>query len=186
MKMEPGKITMVHGDNGCGKSNFLKIISGVLLPDYAINAFLPENTDTIRASGFFQPIRFDPQLSLKKNKQLWGITPYPDDQLADYQANIERLGLTPYLKTQWGAASSGTRQKFGVAMALARKADLYFLDEPLAHVDATASQTIAEMIREKLNANSAFLITTHLADNWPMDFDHVYSMESGSIKPENP
>jgi ABC-2 type transport system ATP-binding protein len=181
LALEAGKTTVLQGDNGSGKSNLLKLLSGVLMPGYGINSFLTAGDTPIRTSGFFQPIPFDPQLSLDRNQKLWGITPYQSDQTGDYQKNLERLGLMQYLTTKWGAASSGMRQKFGVAMALARKADLYFLDEPLAHVDASSIETITEMVREKLSEGSAILITTHQARSWSLDFDHYYHMTDGAI-----
>lgn len=181
LALEAGKITVLQGDNGSGKSNLLKILSGVLVPGYAINSFLTTSDTPIRTSGFFQPIPFDPQLSLDRNQKLWGITPYQNDQTGDYQKTLERLGLMQYLTTKWGAASSGMRQKFGIAIALARKADLYFLDEPLAHVDASSVKTITEMVREKLSEGSAILITTHQARNWSLNFDHYYHMTDGAV-----
>ncbi len=66
LALEAGKITVLQGDNGSGKSNLLKILSGVLVPGYGINSFLTAGDTPIRTSGFFQPIPFDPQLSLTK------------------------------------------------------------------------------------------------------------------------
>ncbi len=179
--LKGGCITIMQGDNGSGKSNLLKILSGVLLPDYSVNNFLPGGADCIRSAGFFQPIPFDPQLSLSRNMKLWGITPSLDDQISNYQANLDRLELRPYIKTKWGAASSGMRQKFGVAIALGQKADLYFLDEPLAHVDTRSTEIITDMIREKLLEGSAVLVTTHQIRNWSLNSGHYYYMVDGSI-----
>jgi len=181
IQIEMGSITLLEGDNGSGKSNFLKIIAGVLLPHYSIQSFHDLTPNIINISGLYQPIPFDPQLTLKQNIGLWGNSPHtsePDDTIKQY---LTRLNLDQYQNTLWGSMSSGTQQKLGIAKALSQKADLYFLDEPFAHVDEKSINSILNIVEEKLENNATIIVTTHIKHKSIFNFKFNYKVGKGKI-----
>lgn len=177
-----GAITLLEGGNGSGKSTFLKLLCGVLQPELSIRDFQEPGEKELRIRGYFQPIPFDPQLSLNRNLHVWSMPVSATIDLQLFEAYKQRLGLLPHMKTRWGACSSGTRQKFGLAVALSQAAELYLLDEPLAHLDETAVATVMEIIQEKCGTQAAFLIATHLRQHWPFDNMKRYRVKEGTVQ----
>jgi energy-coupling factor transporter ATP-binding protein EcfA2 len=55
---------------------------------------------------------------------------------------LEKVGLVQYERQQIGQLSGGQQQRVFLARALAQKADLYFMDEPMAGVDAATERMI--------------------------------------------
>ncbi len=61
---------------------------------------------------------------------------------------LDRVGMGAYGSRQIGQLSGGQQQRVFLARALAQEADLYFMDEPLAGVDAATERAIIEVLRE--------------------------------------
>ncbi len=181
IEINKGSITLLEGDNGSGKSNFLKILSGILLPQYSFSSFLSSHKEIEGISGFYQPISFDPQLTIEKNINLWGQSPLsknPGDSLNRF---LQELYLNQHRKILWSAASSGTKQKLGLAIAFSIEADFYFLDEPYAHVDEKSGKVISKLIEEKLKQKAAILVTSHHNKKPLPNFDYHYIIQEGTI-----
>jgi len=69
-------------------------------------------------------------------------------------------GLDATLREGGSGLSSGERQRIGLARALCRRADLYLLDEPTAHLDARIEQHVVTGIFDA-TASSALVVVTH-------------------------
>jgi len=175
--IEQGSTTAIQGDNGSGKSTLIKLLLGIHHPNYAFHSFTENDNNGVKVSGFAQPVPFDPQLTLKDNLTTWGA-PFNKSLFDHY---TDKLELQQHLKTKWEACSSGNRQKFGIAVALAADAEIYILDEPLAHVDQSSVRIIIELINEKIEKGAGFAIASHLHEQWPFTFDHQYLIEDGKI-----
>jgi manganese/zinc/iron transport system ATP- binding protein len=61
-------------------------------------------------------------------------------------ACLERVGLTDVADRQIGRLSGGQQQRVFLARALAQEADVYFLDEPMAGVDARSQERIFQVL----------------------------------------
>lgn len=181
LDLPEGKITLLEGDNGSGKTTFMRLLAGVLHPGLKLQDFLSDHQNKIRGKGLFQPISFDPQLSLKKNLKLW-CQPYGNymDHEYFYSILIE-MDLKAYLGTKWGKCSSGTRQKFALAATLSQDVQLYFLDEPLVHLDQSSAETVIKHLKQKTGQKATILITSHLQRIWSYSFQKRYCIDEGEI-----
>ena len=77
--------------------------------------------------------------------------------------------------------SKGTREKVQLVMAMARRAKLYLLDEPIAGVDPAARDYILQTIISNYHPDATVLITTHLIYDVEPILDDVVFLKNGSI-----
>jgi manganese/zinc/iron transport system ATP- binding protein len=69
--------------------------------------------------------------------------------------------------------SGGQQQRTFLARALAQQADLYFMDEPFAGVDAATEQAIIDLLQEMTNANKTVIVVHHDLQSVTQYFDWV-------------
>lgn len=86
---------------------------------------------------------------------------------------LDRVGLLGLEHQQIGQLSGGQQQRTFLARALAQQADLYFMDEPLAGVDAATEHTIFELLRELREQGKTVVVVHHDLRTVPRYFDHV-------------
>ncbi|MFH1506565.1 MAG: ribosome biogenesis/translation initiation ATPase RLI [archaeon] len=140
LKAEEGKIDRkdvigILGENGIGKTSFVKILAGDILTPHSIKDL---------------KISYKPQY-LEKNKEM--VITYLHDALK-YELQIVRpLGLKKLFEKRMDELSGGELQAVAIAHCLAKTADLYLLDEPSAYLDVeqrlVASKVIREMMADK-------------------------------------
>jgi manganese/zinc/iron transport system ATP- binding protein len=76
------------------------------------------------------------------------------------RAALDRVGLADVAGRQIGRLSGGQQQRVFLARALAQDADLYFLDEPLAGVDARSQEQIFRVL-DDLRRSGRLVIVVH-------------------------
>jgi manganese/zinc/iron transport system ATP- binding protein len=73
---------------------------------------------------------------------------------------LRQVGLADLANRQIGQLSGGQQQRTFLARALAQQAEIYFMDEPLAGVDAATERIIFDLLRE-LRANGKTVVVVH-------------------------
>ncbi len=86
---------------------------------------------------------------------------------------LDRVGLADYANRQISQLSGGQQQRVFLARALAQEADLYFMDEPFAGVDAATERAIVDVLRELRAAGRTVIVVHHDLQTVPEYFDHV-------------
>ena len=86
---------------------------------------------------------------------------------------LEKVGLVQYERQQIGQLSGGQQQRVFLARALAQKADIYFMDEPMAGVDAATERTIFHLLEELRQAGKTIIAVHHDLRTVPQYFDYV-------------
>jgi manganese/zinc/iron transport system ATP- binding protein len=76
-------------------------------------------------------------------------------------ASLERVGMADYAKRQISQLSGGQQQRVFLARALVQDADLYFMDEPFAGVDASTEKAIIELLHELRETGKTVLVVHH-------------------------
>ena len=102
----------------------------------------------------------------------WIRRPGPKDR-AFARAQLERVGLADLADRQIGQLSGGQQQRTFLARALVQNADLYFMDEPLASVDAATAQAVLAALRELRAAGKTVIVVHHDLRTVRENFDHV-------------
>jgi ABC-type nitrate/sulfonate/bicarbonate transport system ATPase subunit len=83
---------------------------------------------------------------------------------ADPQALVELVGLRGRADATWRKLSGGERQRLSLALALAARPDVAFLDEPTSGVDVTGRDTIRDVVRDLAREGCAVVLATHELD----------------------
>ena len=104
---------------------------------------------------------------------------FEDFDIKRYEVLIERMELG--MKDKAKTLSSGLAAKLKIAATLARKAELYMLDEPLNGIDIIAREKIISTILEVAREDSTILISSHLVDELEKIIDNAVFIKSGSI-----
>lgn len=74
---------------------------------------------------------------------------------------LEQVGLTGLADRQISELSGGQQQRVFIARALVQEADIYFLDEPMAGVDATTERAIIDLLRALRDAGRTAIVVHH-------------------------
>jgi manganese/zinc/iron transport system ATP- binding protein len=88
-------------------------------------------------------------------------------------ACLDRVGIADLADRQISQLSGGQQQRVFLARALAQEADLYFMDEPFAGVDAATERAIVEVLRELKGAGKTVIVVHHDLQTVPEYFDDV-------------
>ncbi len=174
-----GEVVGVLGLNGSGKSTLLKLLAGLLFPTSGKVTALGGSPRRTRAKLVY----------LGENDSLWTwMTPrdaetfmkglYDDFDPLRYRALLESLAV-PQRKTK--AMSKGERGRLRLAMALARDAKLYLLDEPLAGIDLLSRERILQSIVREWHKDETILLSTHEVAEAEGLFDRVLYLREGRL-----
>ena len=77
------------------------------------------------------------------------------------RACLQRVGLEGLERRQIGQLSGGQQQRTFLARALAQEADVYFMDEPMAGVDAATERAIFSVLRELRDQHKTVIVVHH-------------------------
>ena len=171
-----GKITTLLGANGCGKSTLFKLCTRNLRPKRGIIALEEGNVFHLNRKDFARKVAIVHQqnnvigsLSVRELVS-YGRTPYlglmgrmtkEDDDAIDWAIDVCDLGNIKDDKVN--ALSGGQRQRVWIAMALAQKSEMIFLDEPTTYLDVRYQVELLQLIRS-LNADYGLTIVMVLHD----------------------
>lgn len=195
VEIPDGKVTSIIGPNGCGKSTLLKALSrllsvknGEILLDgknihtqstkeiakkIAILPQSPDVADGLTAGELVSYGRFPHQKG-------FGRLSTEDKEEIDWALKV--TGTYDFKHRAINDLSGGQRQRVWIAMALAQKTDIIFLDEPTTYLDISHQLEILELVQE-LNREHGTTIVMVLHDiNQAIRFsDHLIAMKGGDI-----
>ena len=170
-----GRLTVVTGRSGAGKTALLNVLGGldrpdrgrVLLGDEDIAAASEARLLELRRTriGFvFQDFGLIPVLSVAENIEvplrLVDADPAQRRERVDYL--LERTGLAHHAKHRPSELSGGQQQRVGIARALAGTPDVILADEPTAQLDADTATSVMQLILDlTAERNLATVVTTH-------------------------
>jgi molybdate transport system ATP-binding protein len=153
-----GRLTVLFGRSGSGKTSLVNIIGGLIAPaqgrvvvdgqvlvDTQAGIFVPKHR---RRIGYvFQEARLFPHLNVRQNL-LFGRWFSPRDARASSHLAgvLELLGIGHLLQRRPGALSGGERQRVAIGRALLSQPRLLLMDEPLASLDEARKAEILPYI----------------------------------------
>ena len=150
-------LVAIVGPNGAGKSTFIKACLGIVPLLSGEVRFFGEPLARVRRRVGYVPQRssvdWDFPVSVLEVVAMGryghvGIARRlrPQDRDAAMAA-LDSVGLAELAGRQIGQLSGGQQQRVFLARALAQEADLYFMDEPFAGVDAATEHAVIEVLR---------------------------------------
>jgi ABC-2 type transport system ATP-binding protein len=165
---EPG-LVWLRGPNGSGKSTRLKLLAGMLKPQYgsvrlAGVDLLQQPLAYRRLVSFVgaEPPPFEHLSPAERFSFLSGL--YPGADMASWREHIEGFGLQPFLNQPLCTLSTGTQHKAALAAALALHTPLLLLDEPLNALDAASLAHLRGVLGEAVQRRDRLaLVVSHEA-----------------------
>jgi ABC-2 type transport system ATP-binding protein len=168
LEVQKGEILGLLGANGAGKSTTINMLLGFLNPDsgnVTINKIdTTKNAEATRKLIGYIPenVNLYPYLSGLENLdyfcKLAGLN-YSKSELEDY---LSICGLESEAHTKKVSGySKGMRQKVGIAIAYAKKAKVYLLDEPASGLDPLASNELSILLKKLADEGATVLMASH-------------------------
>ena len=175
LEIERGKITVIIGKSGGGKSVLLKHIIGLLRPDDGeiwidgteITQLNETKLNEVRRSFgmlFQEAALFDSMnvfdnvaFPLKEHTKL--STEEVERTVLD---RLEEVGLLSFREKMPGELSGGMRKRVGLARALVLDPEIILFDEPTSALDPVISLAILELIKEaQIHSKKTFVVISH-------------------------
>ena len=185
-----GEILAILGPSGAGKTTTLKTIAGLEVPlsgevvfkGRVINRLEPKDRNM---SMVFETYALYPHITVYDN--LASSLSALKLQKSLIKEKVERiaklLGIAPFLDRKPAHLSGGQRQRVALGRAMVKPADLYLMDEPIAHLDAKLRH---HMIGEfKHLQESLQLSTVYVTHDWQEAIslgNHIVILNKGRVE----
>ncbi len=170
MQVHQGEIYGFLGPNGSGKTTFLRMLCGLLIPDAGQGTclgfdILTESRRIKPRVGYMaQKFSLYTDLSVHENllfmARIYGVK----RRRATVRDMITRMELDPFTHQLAGALSGGWKQRLALAACMLHNPDLLLLDEPTAGVDPKARRDFWNQVHKLTSQGMTALITTHYMD----------------------
>jgi phospholipid/cholesterol/gamma-HCH transport system ATP-binding protein len=163
LDIERGRINLVIGGSGAGKSVLLKLLIGLIKPDagqiyvdgedivplddFALNRLRPKFGMVFQYAALFD------SMTVEENV-MFPLLEHRRRQLSRAQirevarAKLEALGLVGVERKFPAELSGGMRKRVGLARAIVMEPEILFYDEPTTGLDPVATKNVDEMIQE--------------------------------------
>lgn len=165
----PPGVSLVTGDDGCGKSSLLRLLAGELAAASGTLSVRGIGLDTAPQRYRQQVFWIDPQTEahdalsatacldhLSRQQPHWC-----PETLADLLAGFS---LTPHLHKPLYMLSTGSKRKVRLSAALAAGAPVTLIDQPFAALDGPSMRLLSELLQEAAEHPSrAWVIADHQA-----------------------
>ncbi|MFC1769038.1 ribosome biogenesis/translation initiation ATPase RLI [Nanoarchaeota archaeon] len=141
-----GDVVGIMGENGIGKTTFVKILADVLQAD--------KGTVDISVKVSYKP----QYIEIKEDELVASILGHAIEKY-DVQL-IKPLKITPLLTRSLSELSGGELQRVAICKCLSEDADLYLLDEPSAYLDVEQRLAVSTIIANfmELKGKSAVVV----------------------------
>jgi len=188
LEFESGRMYLILGENGSGKSTFLKIMSGILRPskgEILINDELVKDVWELRKRvGYVFQV---------PSSQIVGSTVEEDVAFALENMGLPRskmvervewalsvVGLSDLKKEDPLNLSGGQKQRLAIASILAMSPDFLALDEPTSMLDPESKKEIMEVIKQLKKEGKGIILVTHDLE-YVEGIDEAILLENGNV-----
>jgi len=190
-----GKISILIGSNGCGKSTFLKSMARLLNPIKGEvlleekNIFTTSTKKVARMLSILPQNPYAPEDLTIFNLVKQGRYPYQswlnqwskeDENAINYA--LEKTGLLDIRDSRISDLSGGQKQRAWIAMTLAQQTDVILLDEPTNHLDVKYIIEVLDLLKS-LNKTEkrTIIIVLHDINLASRYADHIIAIKQGTV-----
>jgi heme ABC exporter ATP-binding subunit CcmA len=182
-----GEIVLLRGPNGAGKTTLLRTCAGLLQVARGEAQVLGHDLCDRRqardvrrrigllghSSGLYE------ELTVADNVRFWSRA--AGAAAADAQSALELCGLAGR-RADVGVArlSAGQRRRASLACLIARRPELWLLDEPHAGLDAQGRDRLDELVRRAVEAGATVVVASHDVDRAEALADRVVHLAGGT------
>ncbi|HCV87377.1 MAG TPA: ABC transporter ATP-binding protein [Deltaproteobacteria bacterium] len=200
LEIRKGEILSLVGDNGAGKSTFVKTLAGAQLPDSGHIEIDGEDVrlDSPKKAGFYgigclhQGLGLIDTLNVPENvflgrelqKKVLGIFPQLDYQRMRTETRdlLNQFSIKlPKLNDAVVNLSGGQRQTIAISRLLLQKVKLVIMDEPMAALGVEEGSKVFNLIEKMRSENVSVLIISHNLEHVLKLSDRIAVMKNGKL-----
>jgi D-xylose transport system ATP-binding protein len=204
LTLYPGEVVALAGDNGAGKSTFIKILSGIVPADAGeirvlgdrVSLREPRDAANLGIQTVYQDLSLCGNLDVVENVFLgherrgswwygWRLGRASMERTAreildSVGVRIDRLDMSV------AALSGGQRQCVAVSRAILGDPKIVILDEPTAALGVTQTREVLDLIRRLRNQGRAVILVSHDLPEVLTVADRVVVMRLGQTVADQP
>ncbi|MCI8280591.1 MAG: sugar ABC transporter ATP-binding protein [Lachnospiraceae bacterium] len=192
-KVRPGKVMCLAGENGCGKSTLVKIISGVYTKDEGevlfegkpITRITPAEATKLGIQVIYQDLSIFPNLTVMENlainseitagkklvnRKRWEATA---------KEALSKIGYNIDLNAKMGELSVADKQLVAICRALLFDAKLIIMDEPTTALTKKEVDALFKTARQLRDSGIAIMFISHKTEEIFEISDDVCIMRNG-------
>jgi heme ABC exporter ATP-binding subunit CcmA len=187
LRVEPGEIVLLQGPNGAGKTSLLRLCAGLLPLERGTGRVLGLDLATQREAvrprvgllGHRNGLYRD--LTVAENVAFWGAT--VDASEEEIAGAMKRLGVDGRLgDVSVGKLSAGQARRTALACLVARRAELWLLDEPHAGLDAEGRDELDALLRQAVASGATVIVASHERERAGALANRVVEVVAGHIQ----
>lgn len=200
LRLHPGTIHCLAGENGCGKSTLIKIISGVERPDHgdifidgaSYGGMNPSKAIAAGIQVIYQDFSLFPNLTVAENIALLGEVAgrkrlYSRRKTRPLAERIVRdLGLTLDLDSEVGTLTVADKQLTAICRALANEARIIIMDEPTTALTRGEVQRLFALVQRLQEQGVALIFVSHKLEEVLQVSQEVTILRNGRLVSTGP
>ena len=171
LTLPAGAIIGIIGPNGAGKSTLIKAVMGLLELSSGYVKLFDKELDQVRSKVSYVPQKESVDwdfpasvLDVVMMGRYGKLGLFTRPRKADKEVALEclrQVDMEAYAKRQISQLSGGQQQRVFLARALAQEAELYFMDEPFAGVDAATEKAIIHLMKNMSKQGKTVIVVHH-------------------------
>jgi heme ABC exporter ATP-binding subunit CcmA len=188
LDLQRGEIVLVQGPNGAGKTTLLRTCAGLLtvasgeaqVLGYDLTDARARRTVRRRVGLLGHATGLYEDLTVDDNVRFWAKASGASD--ADASGALHALGLDGRLATVTvSRLSAGQRRRASIAAMIARRPEIWLLDEPHAGLDASYRDVVDDLVRRAAASGATVLIASHELERVTGLAGRVVTMAGGAM-----
>jgi neutral amino acid transport system ATP-binding protein len=197
VEFQEGKVNGLIGPNGCGKTTFFNLVTGMIRPDDGEITFKdgdlagsrPHQVALAGIGRTFQVTRLFPRMTVMQNMLVavrrrsireLAANAVRGDDVARAEGWLERVGIEHLRDTEARDLSYGQQKLLEIAGLLMGDPELILLDEPAGGVNPVMVERISTLVRELNAEGKTFLVVEHNMEMVMSLCDHIVVFDRGA------
>jgi len=186
LNLKEGELVSIIGKSGCGKSTFLKIVSGIISKKHSgkIKIFGHNKIFSKAKLGFVpQELAFIPDLSIEDNIKIFGL----NLGLSEEQSLTKARELMTLLKLQEdihkkpNQLSGGQKVRVNIMLSFLHNPQILILDEPFVGLDFLNRRLLWHFLETMKKKKKSIILTSHLLTETQEHVDRLIILKDGKV-----